>query len=605
MATQLENLIDRPLLAAYHNELMTKTIRPLLNASSPIEGYMRVAGSSDPALSYKHYEKGEVGKSVFSIFYPCLVGTKLTGDNTVGKILHTLQKLGARKIDGVWKWLDLSGTPHAIDGSEGDVMIVNTETYHELSGKYEVQGVTYDVFLRSMLPFEWNGYKSTEIAPFGMSPDYCVSHTDTGNVTRMHSVYNPAWNGSYSAPVGVVGKYIFTTDEQTGDILETYDDQETLLGGAGGCHSTDINLYDGEQRAMNNNVDTTKTYPWMNDTARSAELLWANMVAETGTFDSHKASMFGSGFSTNDPASASTDWDESGSGAKNGMRYVDKDGATKYKNFGYLTANSNSAFKLNIQSVANMINSWRNPFKIMEAYRVLCYAMENEISELTWFTLEGNKYKWRSIPGMNGPAQGEATAVVFKQLSTKFNSSAYDPTDGETSLAGNRADFLVSVALYHGKTTQVSPSWWTSGLTMTQYSDGHYECYIERDQTKLLKSVNGDKVTSENWPFETSYKHVLTAQKGEGYRKNYNNDAFMLPDTNDNRTGAGLHTYVGAYNWFTGSNAGTGKKSVRGFRRGAAAAYTPLSALTLDGNHAPSNTNPACAFGTCVRIVES
>lgn len=601
MATQLENLIDRPLLAAYHNELMTKTIRPLLNASSPIEGYMRVAGSSDPALSYKHYEKGEVGKSVFSIFYPCLVGTKLTGDNTVGKILHTLQKLGARKIDGVWKWLDLSGTPHAIDGSEGDVMIVNTETYHELSGKYEVQGVTYDVFLRSMQPFEWNGYKSTEIAPFGMSPDYCVSHTDTGNVTRMHSVYNPAWNGSYSAPVGVVGKYIFTTDEQTGDILETYDDQETLLGGAGGCHSTDINLYDGEQRAMNNNVDTTKTFPWMNDTARSAELLWANMVAETGTFDSHKASMFGSGFSSNDAATASTDWDESASGAKNGVRLYDKDNVEKRYSLG-TNAKAWSGGSSDLY-LATMINSWRNPFKIMEAYRVLCYAMENEISELTWFTLEGNKYKWRSIPGMNGPAQGEATAVVFKMMSSKMTSRMLDPTDKETSLEGNRIDFLVSVALYHGKTTQVSPSWWTSGLLMTENENGQYKCYMERDQTKLLKSVNGDKVTSENWPFETSYKHVLTAQKGEGYRKNYNNDAFMLPDTNDNKTGAGLHTYVCAYNWFTGSNAGTWKKSVRGFRRGTYANDSNLSPLTMFGYLAPSHANRNYAFGTCVRIV--
>jgi hypothetical protein len=140
---------------------------------------------------------------------------------------------------------------------------------------------------------------------------------------------------------------------------------------------------------------------------------------------------------------------------------------------------------------------------------------------------------------------------------------------------------------------------------MTEDENGQYECYMERDQTKLLKSVNGDKVTSENWPFETSYAHVGTFAKGEGYRKNYSNDAFMLPDSNANKSGAGLHTYVCAYNWFTGSNAGTGKKSVRGFRRGNSAFYTVLSALTVDGYNAPSNAYTYYAFGTCVRIVES
>ena len=104
--------------------------------------------------------------------------------------------------------------------------------------------------------------------------------------------------------------------------------------------------------------------------------------------------------------------------------------------------------------------------------------------------------------------------------------------------------------------------------------------------------------------FETAYKHVGTFAKGEGYRKNYSADAFMLPDSNANKSGAGLHTYVGAYNWFTGGNANAGKKSVRGFRRGAYALHPYLSPLSMNANYSPSYALPYLGFGTCCRIVD-
>ena len=115
------------------------------------EGYVRVAGSSSPALSYKSYKYHEQGgfgrESVFSLFYPCLVGTPLTGSGTEGKVLHVLQKFGARTIDGSPMWLDIYGTPHAIDGSEGDMLIVNIEPFYSINGKHTIEGTEYDVFL--------------------------------------------------------------------------------------------------------------------------------------------------------------------------------------------------------------------------------------------------------------------------------------------------------------------------------------------------------------------------------------------------------------------------------------------------------------------------
>ena len=568
------------------------------------EGYVRVAGSSSPALSYrsyKYHEQGGFGRdSVFSLFYPCLVGTPLTGSGTEGKILHILQKLGYE--DGNGKAVDIYGNARAIDGSEGDVMICNIEPYFRIMGRHTIDGTEYDVFLMSRTPFIWQGIEAEEVGKFGWAPDYCVSHQDSDNVTRMHSVYNPDWGGSYQAPDSIVGKFIYTQDAETGVIGETYDADATVLGGAGGLHSTDIDLPTGEQRAMNNNPDTTKCVPFMNATAAGCENMQALLLAEGGTFDAHNATRMGSGFSSNDPATAASDWEESGSGAKNGVRLVDKDGALKYYSLGtdaQSWTGKSAAFYL-----ATMLNSWRNPFHVMEAHRAVCYAIKNDVHELEWFVFEGDKYKWRSVPGFAGPAQGEMTCVVWKMISSKCGANVVDPTDKTTSIEGNRIDFLISVALFHGMAMQVSPSWWTSGLIFTEDDAQNYEAYMERDQESLIKSENGEIDASSNFNFETLYNHVGSFTSGDGYAKNYSNDALMLPDTNANKSGGGLHTYVGKYNWFTGSAAGSGKKSVRGFRRGAGATFTYLSPLSMNAYNSPSTTASAIGFGTCCRISE-
>lgn len=572
------------------------------------EGYVRVAGAENPALnyrSYKYHEQGGFGReSVFHLFYPCLVGTKLSGnDAQVGKILHVLKKFGAVTIDGTPMWEDLDGNHYAIDGSEGDVLICNIEPYYQIFGQHEIQGTTYDVFLMSRVPFTWQGIDAELVAKFGTSPDYVVSHQDSDNVVRMHSVYNPAWNGSYSAPVGVTGKYIYTTNPDTGDIVETYDENETLLGGAGGLHTTDLALYTGEQYAMNLNPDTTKTVPWMNQTAHVCELMQCLLLAEGGTFDAHKASLMGSGFSSNDPATAAADWEASGSGAKNGLRVYDKNQTAMMYALSGNVRFLNGATTGTVYA-ANVINSWRNPWHMLEALRAVSYAIQEGVHELEWFTFEGNKYKYRSIDGFNGPAQGEMTCVVWKMISTKAGSAAIDPTDNSTSIAGNRVDILVSTALLHGVTTQVSPLWWVSGLVFTEDASRNYEAYMERDQEQLTITPNGDKDLADSWPFESNYLHVGSFTVGEGYRKNYSNQALMIPNTNANKSGAGLHTYVGAYNWFTGGAAPSGKKSVRGFLRGATAYDPYLSPLAMSAAFAPSRANPPIGFGTCCRIVD-
>jgi hypothetical protein len=353
---------------------------------------------------------------------------------------------------------------------------------------------------------------------------------------------------------------------------------------------------------MNQNPDTTKTVPFMNATAAGVENMQALLLAEGGTFDAHNANLMGSGFSSNDAATSAADWEESGSGAKNGVRLVDKNGATKYYSLGTNAkawTGKSSDFYL-----CTMLNSYRNPWHIMEAHRAVSYAIQNDVHELEWFVFEGNKYKYRSVNGFAGPAQGEMTCVVWKMISSKCASNVLDPTDKATSIGGNRIDFLVSTCLFHGMTTQVSPSWWTSGLIFTEDENQNYQAFMERDQSQLIKSENGEIATSEMFNFEQHYKHVGSFSNGDGYSKNYSNDALMLPDTNANKTGGGLHTYVGKYNYMSGTAASAGKKLVRGFRRGNHANSAALSPLCVVAGAAPSSSLSGIAFGTCVEIVD-
>jgi hypothetical protein len=238
----------------------------------------------------------------------------------------------------------------------------------------------------------------------------------------------------------------------------------------------------------------------------------------------------------------------------------------------------------------------------MEAQRAVSYAIANDVHELEWFVFEGNKYKYRSVQGFNGPSHGEMTCVVWKLMATQAGANAIDPTDNTTSIAGNRVEILVSTALIHGVTTQVSPSWWVSGLIFTEDENGQYECYIERDQQALLKSPVGDYAADQVIPFEEHYEHLVTIQKGEGYARNYLNEALMMPDTNANKSGAGLHTYVGKYNYFSGGNAPAGKRSVRGFRRGYGASDTSLSPLAMYAYNSPSIADTYVGFGTCCSL---
>lgn len=595
-----ENEAARQKAAADQREAETEKIKELESQIGElkelfgmgVEGYVRVSGVSDPAFNYRSF-KHDVGiESVFDCIKPCLVGNNFTG--YVGEILHVLNPLN-------W-YEDEQGNSRKLDGSEGEVLITNIKRIYAINGKVTVKSVEYDVFLRSYEPFEWMGHAAEVIEPHGVSPHYCVSHQDDDGVTRMHSVYNEEWDGSYSAQHTIVGKYVQEMQED-GTITETYDADGAIFGSAKGLHTTNLALYTGEQYAMNLNEDTTATFPYFNATAHSAEVMFGHMVAEGGTFDAHKPALMGSGWCCNDAATSAAHWEEGNGEARNGFRYQKTDGAWVMMSIG---RRGNSGFNPNksgdSQYNAFFVNEWRSPWRCMEQQRVLMYAIAHNVPELTWFVVDGNKYKWRHVDGFAGPSEGVMTAVVWKLFTSKFGDGMTDSSTG-LDVSGLRTEMLICSAIYRGQITDVSPSWWTSGLIFTEDENGDYDAYMQRDQRRLVKSVPSSRsVDAEPYEFEKSYLHVGHYTNGSGYRKDYCNDAIMLPKDNSVKSGGSLHTYVGGYNYFTGTKASVGSVVPRGFRRGNNANNTNLSPLYVNANNTPSNANSNYAFGNlCAR----
>lgn len=550
-----------------------------------IYGCVRVSGVSDPQLTFRRYIADGAAGNPLDVIHPCLV------EKGTGRLLHILQNLNFEK--------DIDGNPRKIDGSEGEVYITNTEPIYHITGHVYVNGVSYDVFLRSLYPFSWQGKEAERIEPFGLSPDNCVAHRDTDGVTRMHSVYNPEWAGSYYAMNGFVGKYVY---EGIGNAMtDTYDANGALFDGAGGLASVSINLYTGEQYAMNMNEDTTKTVPFFNEHAYALELFIGHMLAEGGTYDAHNAALMGSGFSANDNVTTAAHFNADNEPAVNGARYLGGDGnTTRYVgngSYGQWYSNGTKNYLI------AMITNWSSPWKIMERQRVMAYAIERNIPELTWFAFEGNKYKWRSINGFAGPNDGVMTCVVFKIFSTKFAAGTVDITGG-ASLEGHRIDFMITGAMYRGWSTDVSPSRWDSGLIFTTDNTALYKAYIQRDQSKMIKSANVDAGADTVLPFEESYEYIGSIQFTSGFRRDFSDGSLFHAKSTILAKNAALHTYIGAFNWYDSKSSAAGLRSVRGFRRGFGASSASLSPCTVNARNAPSNALTFIGFGTCVRIAK-
>ena len=516
---------------------LRREIAALERYGTDMVGYVRVSGKTDPVFTQNYnttQPTNVTSENVMDIFKPCLVDS----GGHITKVLNavTLQ--------------DEDGNDAVIDGSQGNLLICNVRGYYHISGHVTVDDVTYDVFLRKLTAFSFGGRQAEYQPPFGMSPNYCVAHKDSDNVTRMYSAYDSTWSGNHYAPSYkkyAVGRYNFSGEDTT------YDADDYMVR-AQGAPTESLKLYTGEQYAQNHNSDTSKTYPYCNMTARAVELFVGNMVAEMGTWAGHKSELMGSGFSSNVAPTSASFTDATDVKACNGFTV---DG--QYKTFGsQLMADTKKIYPV------CCLNEWATPWGCLEQQRILAYCAKNNIAPNTFFTLNGNKYRYRNITGMRGLSDGVMTAVIYKYMSSQLADNV-TWADGK-AITNKRIDYIVSSAVYRGRITDVSPSWWISGLLdVIDGGDNNSQTWwMQRDQKKLITCKNWANIpNTQDFDFEESYTKVIKNPKKEGYALDFCDDALMVTKT----FGASLYGGIGHY-LYSSSTTTDGQKSVRGFREG-------------------------------------
>lgn len=171
-----------------------------------------------------------------------------------------------------------------IDGSDGDIMLYTDVDLYFLKGTFNIAGLELNMFVLSLLPYEYQGVKAKKIAPFAYTPHYAVfgKLTKDNNIKGVedlrvcsHSVYNKNLIGTYSK-----ANPIFT---------------EVFKPNGGGYFSHNINYFDNVWMAQAKNQEQTQNRPYMAGYYEFYEIIAALIYMGQGSLYTSAHDSFGMG----------------------------------------------------------------------------------------------------------------------------------------------------------------------------------------------------------------------------------------------------------------------------------------------------------------------
>lgn len=364
-----------------------------------------------------------------------------------GKITHVM---AAGRLT-----LDENGEEVKIDGSDGDVMLIN-RTVNLLRGSKVIDGREMNILAIGKRPALWYGIESKSMPAFGMTP----CETVNGKIfddkkSQAHCVYNTDLKGGYTAPKGLAIKDSYVKD-------------------GGGYFSYAVSCVNSIQNAQNKNDDPLTGYPYMGWYYETYEALLATMFAEIGSLRHTDLNMFGVGGTTNS-TTASTFNDETISG-NSGWKIITQNGENYYS---YL------ALGVTAQGVQTSLNSEINGcqyqiIQMLEGQRVLDAISKNNMAdrigtkdnifyfdnngifqvttsdEVNLSTGEGMEllrfyYVVRNIPKCEGIADGVMTALVNRFVKMEIGDNV-QLTSNKTDISNSTVIMKVSLPIYRGFT---------------------------------------------------------------------------------------------------------------------------------------------------------
>ena len=258
--------VENQAIAKKYNEL--KKQLDLISSIYSIYGFARVNGDNSPDGTIFFGEDSSL-KKITSHFHMGLT----TRDGKLYK------RCANCRLD-----VAVDGTELKIDGTDGDVMLFTDSKLYFLKGTVAApadlilgDGVELNIIALGISPFTIYGVNAKAFDPFAFNPQYTVNCQIPGvdNVECAHSIYNPAYAGSYSSPSNWFN--------------------ETFKPNGNGYPSNLINSMDSIWYAQGKNADQKTNRPYMGGYYEFYEIFIALMFCELKSVYHQQANSFGTG----------------------------------------------------------------------------------------------------------------------------------------------------------------------------------------------------------------------------------------------------------------------------------------------------------------------
>ena len=496
--------------------------------------------------------------------------------------------------------LDENGEEVKIDGTDGDVMLINRNA-NVINATKVIDGREMNCLAIGKTVAKWYGVESKKMPAFGMTPCETVNAKIDGDArSQAHCIYNTTVNGMYG-----------TAD--TSVLKASY-----INRGAG--HASNISALSSIQNAQNKNTDPLTARPYMGWHHGTYEALLTTMFAEIGSVNHTGLDMFGSGLCW---TSFDKDmYNDDAISAVSGWKLIAATGETYYSSYNgnqvYVTS-KNEKFSL---AKGLSLAIW-NPVQLLEGQRLLdaiakaglvdkignkanifyydesgnaVCASDGSVNIDTGEGMEVLKFYFvvRDVPRCEGMKDGVMTAVVNRYVKTEL-ADGCQSVDKKVSLDGAIAILKASIPIYRGFTLPYVGQF--RHLSYAYYTIHNIDGVLHVDFrcTDGMEDVQPLTVFNQNaylCAYGTTPPMLVGLNKKKGYGvANIREGHFKASDYSMSQfcyktVGASLHTHECAY-WYLsmGVNGEVNTSHVHGSIVGCAAHQFHVSARTAIGIH--------------------
>lgn len=503
--------------------------------------------------------------------------------------------------------LDENGEEVKIDGSDGDVMLINRNA-NVINATKVIDGREMNCLAIGKTAAKWYGVESKKMPAFGMTPCETVNAKIEGDTrSQAHCVYNTTLNGIYGMA-------------DTSVLKASY-----INRGAG--HASNASAVSSIQNAQNKNTDPLTARPYMGWHHGTYEALLTTMFAEIGSVDHTDVKMFGSGV-TAQSISASQFNDDAISGVS-GWKIIAATGETYYSH--YLGSQAYVVSKnKNIQLANGLSTSIYNPVQLLEGQRILdaiakaglidkignkanifyydengnaVCASDGSVNLDTGEGMEMLKFYFvvRNVPRCEGMKDGVMTAVVNRYVKTEI-ADGCQSTDKKVSFDGAIAILKISIPVYRGFTLPYVGQFREMSYAYYTIHNIDGATHVDYRCTESMEDVQPLTVFNQN-AYQCAYGTKLPMLVGLNKKKDYGvtdmrESYIKSSDYNMSQfcyktVGSSLHTHECAYLWlYPSNNGGVGTSQVHGSVVGCVAYSGDVSARSaICYNHAGNGVN--------------